>query len=125
MAPETADVEVAEPQVPERPPLPIQDVRLTNDDILQTDEAPNFIPSDSSDSSADTACGNSVYLSDFPTAVNCESPQAQSSSANLTFFVILDRACTSGLSWVSHSKKNYCQKCALFRLVSELLRRIS
>ena len=83
VAPDTADVEVAEPQLPEGRQLPTQDVRFTNDDILQTDELPYFIPSDSSDSSADATEENSVYLSNFPFANISESPQAQSSSANL------------------------------------------
>ena len=34
---DTADVEVAEPQVRERPGLPTQDARFTKDDILQTE----------------------------------------------------------------------------------------
>ena len=63
--------------------LPIQDVRFNNDDILQTDELPNFVPSDNSDSSADTTCENSVCRSNFPTATNSASPQAQSISSNL------------------------------------------
>ena len=78
VAADTADVEEVEPQAPERHQLPIQDVRFTND-ILQTDEVPNFIPCDSRGSSVDTY-ETSIYLSDFPTAKNSESRQAQSTA---------------------------------------------
>ena len=72
VAPDTADVEVAEPQVPERPHFPTEDVRFTNDDILHTDELPNFFPADSIPSDTDTTCENSVYISNFPTVYNSE-----------------------------------------------------
>ena len=71
--------EVTQPQAPERPQFPTQDVRFTNNDILQSDELPIFFPKDSSDSSAATRCENSVNISNFSTADNSGIPQAQSS----------------------------------------------
>ena len=60
VATDTAAVEEAEPQAPEQPHLPIQDVRCTTYDNLQTDEPPNFYPSNTSDSSADNVCKKSA-----------------------------------------------------------------
>ena len=53
---------------------------------MQTDELPTFIPSDSSDSSADSTCKNSVYISNFSTANTSASLKVQSSSANFPNF---------------------------------------
>ena len=63
--PDTADVQLAEPQTPEQPQLPTQGVRFINDDISQTNELPNFTSNDSSDSSADTTCKILVLISLF------------------------------------------------------------
>ena len=84
VAPDTGDFDAPEPKVPERPQLPTQDVGFTNDDILQTDELPTSVPSDSGVSSTDTAHENSVYLSNSSTANFSESPQVQFSIGNIT-----------------------------------------
>ena len=75
VAPDTKDAEVAEPQLPGRPPILTQDVRFLVEDTFQTDALANFILKDNSDSSADTTCENSVHLSVFRTAYNFERPR--------------------------------------------------
>ena len=82
VAPDTADIEMAEPQVPGRLHLPTQNVRFTNDNILHTDELPNFIASDT-----DTSYENSVYISNFPTANDSGSSQIQSFLCKFTYFL--------------------------------------
>ena len=89
VAADTADVEEAEPQVPERPHTSTQDACYTNDEVLRSVELPIFFQKDSIDSSADTERKNLVYMSNFFTAKNSESPQVQSSSSNLPNSYIL------------------------------------
>ena len=50
LVPDTADV-AAEPQIPQRPTLPTQDIRFTDDNNFQNNELPNFIPSTSTSES--------------------------------------------------------------------------
>ena len=124
MAPEAADV-AAEPHTPERPQLPTQDVRFINNDLLRTDELLNFTPSGSSDSSADTTYENSVYISNFPTANNSESLKAQFSSANLPNSCDFRPRLPPRDYREKAIETKYRLKCAVFRLVNELLRRIN
>ena len=56
MAPDRENVEVVELQVMKRPQLPSQDVSFTTDDVVHTDELPNFIPGDTNESSVETTC---------------------------------------------------------------------
>ena len=119
VAPDTADVGVAEPQAPERPQLPTQSVRFNNDDILQTDEVPIFIAGDSNDSFADTTCENSVYLCIFPTASISENPQVY------LLLMISGRDYHLGTIMKKLFKTKYSPKRAVLRLMSQLLHRIS
>ena len=125
MKTDTTDVEDAETEAPAgQPQLPTQDVCFTNDDILQTDELPNFNPVGSSNSFVDSTCENAVCLSHYPTANNSNSPQAKFFSAN--FSVSSDFKPRLPIVTIMRKPiKTYRLRCAVFPLVSQLFRRIS